>query len=38
MELIKKYGIFEEYRKSYKPVKLIMEESSNEEVKEAMAS
>lgn len=38
MELIRKYGIFEEYRKSYKPVKQIMEESSNEKVKETMAS
>ena len=39
MELIKKYGIFDEYRKSYKPVKQILEESSkHEEVKETVAN
>lgn len=38
LELLKKYGIFEEYRKSYKPVLKIMEESSNEKCKESMAN
>ena len=39
MALIKKYGIFDEYRKSYKPVKEVLEESSkHEEVQEVMAN
>ncbi len=38
LELIKKYGIFEEYRMSYKPVKKIIEElENNEENKETVA-
>ncbi len=38
LELIKKYGIFEEYRMSYKPVKKIIEElENNEENKEIVA-
>lgn len=31
LELLKKYGVMEEYRKSYKPVKQIMEELNCEE-------
>jgi len=39
LELLKKYGVFEEYRMSYKPVKKIIEEyKQNEENKETMAS
>lgn len=38
LELLKKYGIFEGYRLSYKPVQKIVEEYQNEEVKETMAS
>lgn len=36
LELIKKYGITNEYRKTYKPVRLVMEELSSEEVKETL--
>ncbi len=39
LELLKKYGIFDEYRMSYKPVKKIVEEvKENAEVKEIMAN
>lgn len=39
MELLKKYGVFEEYRMSYKPVKQVVEEcSTHEETKEVMAN
>lgn len=39
LELLKKYGIFEEYRRSYKPVKQLLEECSNEEeVKKVVAN
>ncbi len=37
LELLKKYGVMEEYRKSYKPVKQIMEELNCEENRESMA-
>lgn len=38
LELIKKYGIMEEYRMSYKPVKKVIEElNKNEKVNESMA-
>ncbi|MCM1052690.1 MAG: ribonuclease HII [Ruminococcus sp.] len=38
LELIKKYGVFDEYRMSYKPVKKIIEElGNNEENKEIVA-
>ena len=36
LELIKKYGITEEYRMTYKPVKLILEEKVHEENKEVV--
>lgn len=38
LELLKKYGIFDEYRMSYKPVKKIVEEGVKNEVKEVMAN
>lgn len=39
LELIKKYGIFEEYRKSYKPVKQVLGEiGKDEENKEIVAN
>lgn len=37
LELMRKYGITKEYRMSYKPVKLILEEVSREENKEVVA-
>lgn len=37
LEVLKKYGVMEEYRKSYKPVKQIMEELNCEENRESMA-
>lgn len=38
LELIKKYGIMEEYRMSYKPVKKVIEElNKNEKINESMA-
>ena len=37
LELMKKYGISKEYRMSYKPGKLILEERKSEEVKEIVA-
>ena len=36
LELIKKYGITKEYRMSYKPVKVVLEEKSSETVKEVV--
>lgn len=38
LELIKKYGVFEEYRISYKPVKTLIEERQDEKDKEIMAN
>lgn len=37
LELIRKYGIMEEYRLSYKPVKNVLEEANEEENKESVA-
>ena len=36
LELIKKYGVTDEYRMTYKPVKFILEELSSEESKEVV--
>ncbi len=39
LALLEKYGIFEEYRMTYKPVKMIVEKAEkNEEVKKTMAN
>lgn len=39
LALLEKYGIFEEYRMTYKPVKMIIEKAEkNEEVKKTMAN
>lgn len=37
LELIRKYGIMEEYRLSYKPVKNVLEEANEKENKESVA-
>ena len=37
MELLKKYGVTEEYRMSYKPVKMILEEKYVKENQEVVA-
>lgn len=37
LELIKKYGINEEYRKTYKPVRKIIEEVEHEKINEMVA-
>ena len=36
LELLKKYGITNEYRMTYKPVKVILEELQNEEDKDTL--